>query len=107
MFKTVIKKLTTLPYLPLLVSYCLSAILVFFLNIQNIGQSNIESLQLKKVSFDLNKVFLTVTVFLIVNFSISIIAQKHNSKYNQLFLLINLFMIIILYLTIFSSIFKF
>jgi hypothetical protein len=107
MFQAIIKKLITFPYLPLFISYCLSVILVFFINIQSIGQNNIESLQLNKVSFDLNKVFFTVSLFIILNFGISIIAQKYNTKYNQLFFLINLFMIIILYLTIISTIFKF
>jgi hypothetical protein len=107
MFKSIIKKLTTLPYLPLFVSYCLSVILVFFINIQTIGQNNIESIQLKKVSFDLNKAFFIISLFLILNFGISIIAQKYNSKYNQLFFLINLFMTTILYIIIISSIFKF
>ena len=107
MLKSIVKKLTTLPYLPLFISYCLSAILIFFIRIQTIGQNNIESIQLKKITFDLNKVFLTVTILLIINFGISIVATKYNTKYNQLFFLINLFIMIVLYLIIFSSIFKF
>lgn len=107
MFKTITRKLMTLPYLPLVVFYCLSVILVFFINIQTIGQNNIESLQFKKVSFDLNKLFSTVSLFIFINFGISLEAQKHNSKYNHLFFLINLFMIIILYSSILITIFKF
>ena len=107
MFKAILKKLTTLPYLPLFICYCLSAILIFFIKIQTIGQNNIESQMLKKVTFDLNKVLLTVTILLILNFSISFVARRHITKYNQLFFLINLFIIIILYLIIFSSLFKF
>lgn len=107
MFKKIILKLTTMPYLLITILYCLGVILVFFINIQTIGQNNIESLQLKKVSFDLNKVFWTTSLFVFLNFAISLKAQGYNTKYNQLFFLINLFTIIILYIIIISSIFKF
>ncbi len=102
--KSIIRKLITLPYLPLVIFYCLAGMFVFFINVQNIGQNNIEPLQYSKVSFDLNKTFGTVSAFIFVNFGLSILAQSYNIKYNHLFFLINLFFLIILYVAIIFSI---
>jgi hypothetical protein len=106
MLNQVFRKITTLPYLPFFIIYILGLVSIFFINIGNIGQSKIESVQLTKITVDINKLILTTTLIIFSNFIISIILEKFNSKYIQLFFIVNLFILLILFFGIFAHVFK-